>query len=207
MKTLQVGKSYRDGCRYEYHITENTKSDRVLYPFKGTHTRTGDVRTYTHNGIHIKSAPSIVDDLVIPCETEAQQKEPTMKHLEVILAIVQGTPVQYDSTLTGTWHDYGTEGSTEINPVNYPEYNWRIKHQPAPKRTVVIGKRTVVAPEVEAPASGSEYWIPHESYTYIWNNDSIDQEYLEAGRIFLDKYDAKMCSDALTHILLGKDGI
>ena len=134
---------------------------------------------------------------------EITKEEPKVKHLDVILAIVQGTPVQYDFTLTGTWHDY--EHNTGMSPVDHPEYNWRIKPQPEPKRTVVIGKRTVVAPEVEAPAIGSEYWVMYCDYIEEWNNDSADFALLLEGRVFLDAKDGRTCQVAIQALLLGKD--
>lgn len=200
MKTLQAGKTYKDGNGTTHLIS---RSNNPTYQFTGT-TEDGSSFCYTSQGKFAIGAESEYD-LIIPEEDQEVQHaaKPEIPHLEVILAIAQSTPVQYDFLLSGTWHDF--EVGFEINPVDFPQYNWRIKPEVEPKRTVVIGKRTVVAPEVEAPELGSEYWLTHESYTYIWANDSIDNEYLEAGRVFLDRCDAKICSDALTHVLLGKD--
>jgi hypothetical protein len=203
MKTLQVGKRYSDGNGDWYIITENEDSTRDEYPFRGTNLTTGYSYSYAPQGQYIKEQ-SGMDDLLLPFETE-QQKEPTVKHLEVILAIIQGTPVQYDYTLSGTWHDYGTEDSTELNPVKYSEYNWRIKPPVVPKRTVQIGKRTVVAPEVEAPVRGCGYYIPFGTLMYTWEDDLIDNNLLESARVFLDKEHARDAQEAIRALLLGKD--
>jgi hypothetical protein len=213
MRTLQVGKTYKDGCMYAYTISENTKGDKVLYPFRGTNERTGDSRTYTPYGVHVKSAPSIVDDLVIPDEPEQTtelptvptKEEPKMEHLDVILAIVQKIPVQYDYMLTGTWHDYNYT-SDDQSPVNYPEYNWRIKPKPEPKRTVQIGKRTVVAPEVETPCNGTRYFTNHDpKYEFEWENDLVDKGHLIKGCVYLNSQDAIDCQEAISALLLGTD--
>lgn len=208
MRTLQVGKTYKDGCRYAYTISENTKGDKALYPFRGTNERTGDSRTYTPYGVHVKSAPSIVDDLIIPDghdqTTELTVEEPKIEHLDVILAIVQNIPVQYDYMLTGTWHDYNYT-SDDLSPVNYPEYNWRIK----PKRTVQIGKRTVVAPEIEVPENINKYYHMYGVIGGIrcstWVNSLVDNERLRLGRVFLTKQDTINCQEAISALLSGKD--
>jgi hypothetical protein len=210
METLQVGKTYRDGCKYAYTISENTKGDKVRYPFRGTNERTGDSRTYTPYGVHVKSAPSIVDDLIIPYEPEQTtelapeltKEEPKVKHLEVILAIVQGTPVQFKNMHTDGWVDLDERYA---NPVTNPLWDWRIKPEPEPKRTVQIGKRTVVAPEVEAPAVGSDYWVMYCDYIEEWNNDSTDFALLLEGRVFLNANDGKTCQEAIQALLSGKD--
>jgi hypothetical protein len=162
MRTLQVGKTYRDGCKYAYTISENTKGDKVRYPFRGTNERTGDSRTYTPYGVHVKSAPSIVDDLIIPDE----------RHTD---------------------------------PVTNPSWDWRITPAAPPKRTVQIGKRTVIAPEVEAPAVGRDYWVMYCDYIEEWNNDSTDFALLSEGRVFLDAKDGRTCQVAIQALLLGND--
>lgn len=128
-----------------------------------------------------------------------------MKHLDVILAIVQKIPVQYDYMLTGTWYDYNYTFD-DLSPVNYPEYNWRIKPQPELKRTAVIGKRTVVAPEVEAPAIGTGYFTNYDpKYLFEWENDLVDEGHLAKGCVYLSSQNAINCQEAISALLLGKD--
>ena len=152
MKTLQVGESYKDSYGTLHSIRQ---SDNTVYPFVGV-TDDGSEYYYTKHGSFNFGGKSEYD-LIIPDEPEQTtvpiKEESKVKHLDIILAIVQKIPVQYDYMLTGTWYDYSYT-SDDLSPVNYPEYNWRIKPQPEPKRTVQIGKRTVAAPEVEEPAIG-----------------------------------------------------
>ena len=211
MKTLQIGKTYKDGQGYGYTIQPHAGEDCDLFPFKGFQSDGLTFDLFTEDGKFFSSKRESEYNLIIPDEpeqtteltAEITKEEPKVKHLDVILAIVQGTPVQYDFTLTGTWHDY--EHNTGMSPVDHPEYNWRIKPQPEPKRTVVIGKRTVVAPEVEAPAIGSEYWVMYCDYIEEWNNDSADFALLLEGRVFLDAKDGRTCQVAIQALLLGKD--
>lgn len=204
MKTLETGKSYKSGNGDWYFIR---KSDSLEYPFLGSN-EDGDEWHYTVNGRFNCFEPHELD-LIIPDETEQTtelpMEEPKVPHLEVILAIVQKIPVQYDYMLTGTWHDYNYT-SDDLSPMNYPEYNWRIKPQPELKRTAVIGKRTVVAPEVEAPAIGTGYFTNYDpKYLFEWENDLVDEGHLAKGYVYLNSQDAINCQEAISALLLGKD--
>ena len=210
MKTLQVGKSYKDGHGDSYTISLNEGQGKEHYPYKGTNLETGDQWVFTKQGFFTPRATGC-DDLIIPDEpeqtTELTKEDSKVKHLEVILAIVQGTLVQYDYMLTGTWHDY--EHNTGMSPVDHPEYNWRIKPQPEPKRTVQIGKRTVVAPEVNILHTGCEYFYIDRSQGKInlgvWSDHNVDKKRLELGNIFMLEQDAINCQEAISALLLGKD--
>lgn len=204
MKTLQVGKSYKSKNGDWYFIRESADLE---YPFLGS-KEDGEEWYYTPSGLFMKGLQHELD-LIIPEETEQTtvltKEEPKVKHLEVILAIVQKIPVQYDYMQTGTWHDYSYT-SDDLSPVNYPEYNWRIKPLPEPKRTVVIGKRTVIAPEVEAPAIGTGYFSNYDpKYLFEWENDLVDKGHLAKGCVYLNSQDAINCQEAISALLLGKD--
>jgi len=211
MKALQVGKSYKDGYGDSYIISLNEGEGKEHYPYKGTNLETGDQWLFTKQGFFLTYATGC-SDLLIPDEPEQTtelttvptKEEPKVPHLDVILAIVQKIPVQYDYMQTGTWHDYNYT-SDDLSPVNYPEYNWRIKPQPEPKRTVQIGKRTVVAPEVKAPEIDDLCWITGWTNSVSWDNDRADNEHLAEGRVFLTKQDADNCQEAIIALLLGKD--
>lgn len=210
MKTLQVGKSYKDACGDTYSVEVNKEGSSHVYPFKGVSLH--NTSYFTANGKYTSCGDSVYD-LIIPDEPEQTtsltieqtKEEPKVPHLDVILAIVQKIPVQYDYMQTGTWHDYSYT-SDDLSPVNYPEYNWRIKPQSKPKRTVQIGKRTVVAPEAEAPAVGTWYHKCFGAGDEIeWLNDTLDNQWLESGLVFLEKQNAINCQEAISTLLIGAD--
>ena len=207
MKKLEAGKSYQNRDDDWFFISKN---DNKFYPFIGT-SEEGAVESFTDDG-KVNCSGESVYDLIIPDEldqvTEQTKEEPKVPHLDVILAIIQKIPVQYDYMLTGTWHDYNYT-SDDLSPVNYPEYNWRIKPQLEPKRTVVIGKRTVVAPEISILHWGSEYFYIDKSQGSIskgiWSEHIVDKKRLEMGNIFMLEQDAINCQEAISALLLGKD--
>ena len=217
MKTLRVGETYRTIYGDQLLITSQEKSNAYntssALVYVGKCLTTGQYGTFNPNGKHISGYSPF--NLIIPDEPEQTtsltieqiKEEPKVKNLEVILAIVQGTPVQYDYMLTGTWHDY--EHNTGMSPVDHPEYNWRIKPQPEPKRTVQIGKRTVVAPEVNILHTGCEYFYIDRSQGKInlgvWSDHNVDKKRLELGNIFMLEQDAINCQEAISALLLGKD--
>ena len=214
MKTLQVGNKYKTQAGNTVTITRLRNSEE--YPYAGLCREIGPSElSFTKDGKFLSYATNECD-LIIPNEpdqtteltTESNKEEPKVEHLEVILAIVQKIPVQYDYMLTGTWHDYNYT-SDDLSPVNYPEYNWRIKPQLEPKRTVVIGKRTVVAPEISILHWGSEYFYIDKSQGSIskgiWSEHIVDKKRLEMGNIFMLEQDAINCQEAISALLLGKD--
>lgn len=212
MKTLRVGETYRTASKDQVFITSQEKSNTSsALVYVGKCLTTGQYGTFNPNGKHISGYSPF--NLIIPDEpeqtlelpTELTKEEPKVPHLDVILAIVQKIPVQYDYMLTGTWHDYNYT-SDDQSPVNYPEYNWRIKPPPEPKRTVQIGKRTVVAPEIEAPAIGTGYFTNYDpKYLFEWENDLVDEGHLAKGYVYLSSQDAINCQEAISALLLGKD--
>jgi hypothetical protein len=68
-------------------------------------------------------------------------------------------------------------------------YRWR----PAPKRTVMIGGKELVAPEREAPAVGDPYFIIRslEVSPLTWDAGQVDTRYLASGIVFLTRKDAE----------------
>lgn len=212
MKTLQVGESYENRLGTSYLI-ECCESEGE-FRFRGVyidHNGEADYDLFTEQGRSASFGCSDYD-LIIPDEPQVQQPvqtevKPEVPHLGVILAIVQKVPVQYDYMLTGVWHDY--EQNTDKSPVDHPEYNWRIKPKPEPKRTVVIGKRTVVAPEVEVPFSNKSYFYWDSAQGCVldsyWCGTEEDHARFNTGNLFYSENDAENCYEAISDLLLGED--
>ena len=51
------------------------------------------------------------------------------KHAEVLRAIADGKEVQWRQR--GNWNDV-EDLTTSFDPINFPEYEWRVKPQPKP---------------------------------------------------------------------------
>jgi len=204
MKTLQTGKSYKARNGDLFFISKNASLE---YPFLGSNEE-GDEWQYASNGLFIIGNEHELD-LIIPEEDQEvlPVAKPEIPHLEVILAIAQNIPVQYDYMLSGTWHDF--EVGFEINPVNFPKCNWRIKPKSEQTRTVVIGKRTVVAPEVEVPLRVKSYFYWDSSQGCVldsyWCGTVEDRARLSTGNLFYSENDAENCYEAISALLLGTD--
>jgi hypothetical protein len=83
----------------------------------------------------------------------------------------------------------------------YTEYRWK----PKPKRTVTINGKTLVAPEVDAPAMYARYYTHNRPYdTMIWSNYDFDKSELEEGNVFLTREDAQAMADWLVKCRRGE---
>jgi len=211
MKTLQVGKTYKDRIGRVIYISRLDEDPFNVYPFTGCGVA-GKSHCYSTKGNYWSDGVLSKYDLIIPDEpaqtTVPTKEEPKVKHLDVILAIVQKIPVQYQTEDSfDKWFDLTDD--MVGNPITNPERNWRIKPQPEPKRTVQIGKRTVVAPEISVLHTGCEYFYIDKSQGIInlgvWSEHTVDKKRLELGNIFMLEQDAINCQEAISALLLGKD--
>ena len=82
-------------------------------------------------------------------------------------------------------------------------YRWK----PAPKRTVTINGKALVAPETFAPAYGSSYHSMNYEVSpcqWNWQDTSSDKSNLKLGNVFLTREDAQAMADWLTKCMLGQ---
>jgi len=56
------------------------------------------------------------------------------RHAAVIRAIINGDPVQFSASEPNIWLD--ATAISSINPLNFPEYDWRIKPKQQPKTVI-----------------------------------------------------------------------
>ncbi len=91
------------------------------------------------------------------------------------------------------------------------QYRWK----PAPKRMVTIGysvdgmptkSKTLVAPEVEAPAMGTVYYCQTTDLhpRCVWDGAEYDTIRLDKGLVFLTREDAQAMSDWLATCRKGR---
>jgi hypothetical protein len=83
------------------------------------------------------------------------------------------------------------------------EYRWA----PKPKRTVTINGKTLVAPEVVAPADGTRVYLIDNlggTGSAPWTNSSLDIEWLKANIVFLTREDAQAMADWLVKCRRGE---
>ena len=83
------------------------------------------------------------------------------------------------------------------------EYRWK----PKPKRTVTINGKTLVAPEVDAPAEDTLYWITDTKGgidMLNWIDAESDKYWLSAGNVFLTREDAQEMADWLVKCRRGE---
>ena len=71
-----------------------------------------------------------------------------------------------------------------------------------PKRKVTLAGITFNAPETEAPKVGARYWLANVESTveFAWNGNLIDQQWLAAGLIHLDRENARLHAQALREL-------
>lgn len=74
------------------------------------------------------------------------------KHADVIIAMANGEKSQ-TKDIDGNWFDPELR---ETNPLNYPNWQWRIK-----PRTIMIGDMEVPQPMVEPPDNGTKVYYPN----------------------------------------------
>ena len=86
----------------------------------------------------------------------------------------------------------------------YGIYRWK----PKPKRMVTIGyadsnniwrDRTLIAPEMDAPAVNEKYWlcVLQKPVEHIWHCCDLDRCWLESGCVFLTREDADAMAEWL----------
>ena len=117
------------------------------------------------------------------------------------------------------------DGGREVQMLYAGQDDWRratnvttycaYRLKPVEKRTVTIGYKnsagvvdwkTLVAPEVECPATGSTVWLlgnDHVPLKGFQHNDCTEQ-WLKDGALFLTLEDSKAMSDWLTKCRLGQ---
>ena len=68
-----------------------------------------------------------------------------------------------------------------------------------PKRKVTVAGITFNAPETEAPKLGAKCWVTNLETTYYfeWSGSQVERRWLAAGRVHLDKENARLHAQAL----------
>ena len=71
-----------------------------------------------------------------------------------------------------------------------------------PKKRVTMAGITFNAPETETPNMGARYWLANVESTveFAWNGNLIDQQWLAAGLIHLDRENARLHAQALREL-------
>jgi hypothetical protein len=61
------------------------------------------------------------------------------KHAEVLRAIADGKEVQYRHSEMDRC-EWTSIGCYEINPIHFPEWEWRVKPEPKPVKVIIDGE-------------------------------------------------------------------
>ena len=71
-----------------------------------------------------------------------------------------------------------------------------------PKRKVTMAGITFDAPETEAPARKTEYWLVHcgEVFRQRWDDDSFDNQWLGRGLVHINNESARLHAQALNKL-------
>ena len=81
-------------------------------------------------------------------------------------------------------------------------YRWA----PKPKRTVTINGKTLVAPEVDAPETGSTVWLLGNGHVPLvgFQYNDCTEKWIKDGEIFLTREDAQAMADWLVKCRRGE---
>lgn len=118
----------------------------------------------------------------------------TMTFKEALIAHLQGEKVQCMGS-EGTWKPLMEKiGEGLIRYVDTQSYMSGLSFRIAP-RTILVNGVEVPAPEKDAPADGTQYFIPYltddDLYEGMqWDSAPVDRKWLDLGLVYLDKESA-----------------
>ena len=97
---------------------------------------------------------------------------------------------------------YWRDASSEPSFSHEAEYRWA----PKPKRTVTINGKTLVAPEVDAPADKSKSYFYIDAWGLVCETRAypVLPQFLSTGNVFLAREDAQAMADWLVKCRRGE---
>lgn len=116
-----------------------------------------------------------------------------LKHADVICHMARHGFDSVERRLQQVGSEYWVKADKIANPLNCPEYEWRIK--PATVTYTV----TVPVPMREKPKHGEVYWF-HPSCVFIrntWTDHEVDHERFNDGNCWATEADAQAAFDAI----------
>ncbi len=134
------------------------------------------------------------------CLGEIMTDKKEHPHAWVLRALADGEPLEnFEFKLQ---NDDCWLNLASMEPLDYPQ--WLFRRKP---RTIRIGDLDVPEPMREAPAFGAQYWIASvnkkEVVDLVWQNDTVDKQWLAAGLCHTTKEAAELHRKALILWCLG----
>ena len=117
------------------------------------------------------------------------------KHYDVIVALAQGKAIECCLPPLSNW---AAPNSEMINPLSYPDWQWRIKPE-----TILINNIEVPKPLSEAPKVGTEIWQVFITGTSVlgwqsrWSHSAHNVMLLSRGLLHSTQEEAETHARAL----------
>lgn len=103
------------------------------------------------------------------------------------------------------WNDTEQRWRLVASPCWYAHETYEVcEHRPThkPKRRVTLAGITFDEPEMEEPKVGAKYWVADVDSThhFEWSGSPVEQRWLAAGLVHLDKENARLHALALREL-------
>ena len=107
-----------------------------------------------------------------------------------------------------SWSADAEQWAFRQRPIWHEDMIYHVGHEKPtappkpPKRKVTIAGITFDAPETEAPKLGAKCWVTNLETTYYfeWSGGQVERRWLAAGRVHLDKENARLHAQALREL-------